>query len=214
MTHIRVNRPHPILTFDSLREVKAYYFASAAHGAIDQRRKYTNEPYIEHPLQVWKLVRSLDGTEYQCAAALLHDVVEDTRIELSTIEKLFGQKTAKMVEELTKVSKPEDGNRLLRHSMDLAKLSSISPEAQTVKLADIFCNSATIRNADHEFARIYLNEKLDEVSVLTCGLPELREEALKMIKLGLAIIDDVTAVPKGISTADEFFAWLHKAEPK
>lgn len=212
-THLkltRVNRTHPTLTFDSLREVKAYYFCMAAHGAIDQRRKYTDLPYSDHPLQVWNLVLSADGNEHQCAAALLHDVLEDTKINLELIARLFGPKTANIVNELCKVSKPEDGNRAVRHAIDVAFLSTISPESQTVKLADIISNSFGIMDGEREFIAIYLKEKLAEVNVLTKGSPLLREMALEVINKGLSYVQDSTDIPKTITTADSFYNWLHQ----
>ena len=53
-------------------------FATFHHGAIDQRRKYTNEKYIVHPAAVAKLVASVGGTPSLIASAWLHDCIEDT----------------------------------------------------------------------------------------------------------------------------------------
>lgn len=58
-------------------EERAREFATEAHKSIDQRRKYTNQPYIVHPLTVAELVRTVPHTEEMIAAALLHDVVEE-----------------------------------------------------------------------------------------------------------------------------------------
>lgn len=59
-------------------ESRAKEFATRYHASIDQRRKYTNEPYISHPAAVVELVRSVPHTEAMLCAAWLHDVVEDT----------------------------------------------------------------------------------------------------------------------------------------
>jgi (p)ppGpp synthase/HD superfamily hydrolase len=54
---------------------RARVFATAAHAAVGQLRKYTNEPYIVHPAEVMALVRRVAHDEGMLAAALLHDVL-------------------------------------------------------------------------------------------------------------------------------------------
>lgn len=85
----------------------AFDIAVDAHK--DQRRK-SGEAYIFHPIAVAKIVASeigLDATSI--AAALLHDVVEDTEYSLGDIEQMFGETVARIVDGLTKISnfKPE-----------------------------------------------------------------------------------------------------------
>jgi GTP pyrophosphokinase len=80
-------------------------FDVAVDAHKDQRRK-SGEAYIFHPLAVAKIVASgigLDATSI--AAALLHDVVEDTEYTLADIEQLFGETVARIVDGLTKISK-------------------------------------------------------------------------------------------------------------
>ncbi len=80
----------------------AFDIAVDAHK--DQRRK-SGEAYIFHPIAVAKIVASeigLDATSI--AAALLHDVVEDTEYQLIDIERIFGETIAKIVDGLTKIS--------------------------------------------------------------------------------------------------------------
>ena len=84
-------------------------FETAVDAHKDQRRK-SGEAYIFHPIAVAKIVASeigLDATSI--AAALLHDVVEDTEYTLNDIEQMFGEVVAKIVDGLTKIShlKPE-----------------------------------------------------------------------------------------------------------
>ena len=64
---------------------RAAEFAKAAHEGIDQRRKYTNEPYIVHPQLVAEIVSSVTDDEDMICAAWLHDVVEDTPVTLEEI---------------------------------------------------------------------------------------------------------------------------------
>lgn len=63
--------------------------ATAAHEGIGQVRKYTGEPYINHPAAVAELVSSVPHTPEMLAAAWLHDTVEDTPITLLDIELNF-----------------------------------------------------------------------------------------------------------------------------
>ncbi|WP_417885601.1 RelA/SpoT family protein [Zunongwangia sp.] len=79
-------------------------FDTAVDAHKDQRRK-SGEAYIFHPIAVAKIVASeigLDATSI--AAALLHDVVEDTEFTLDDLEQLFGSTVAKIVDGLTKIS--------------------------------------------------------------------------------------------------------------
>ncbi len=84
-------------------------FETAVDAHKEQRRK-SGEAYIFHPIAVAKIVASeigLDATSI--AAALLHDVVEDTDYTLNDIEQMFGETVARIVDGLTKIShlKPE-----------------------------------------------------------------------------------------------------------
>ena len=99
--------------------LKAYTFALAAHAAVGQKRKYTGEDYIHHPVQVANIVYSRGYSDEMLAAAYLHDVVEDTQVTIELIKKEFGKCIATLVEGLTDVSKPEDGNRAARKEIDV-----------------------------------------------------------------------------------------------
>ena len=148
-------------------------FAAAAHAAIGQRRKYTDAPYIEHPRDVADLVREVPHTEEQLAAAWLHDVVEDTPITLEDVRARFGDAVAQLVSELTDVSRPEDGTRDVRKTLDRAHLAKASAAAKTVKLADLIDNSRSIVARDPGFARVYLAEKRLLLPFLKDGDPTL-----------------------------------------
>jgi len=79
-------------------------FNTAVDAHKDQRRK-SGEAYIFHPIAVAKIVAAeigLDATSI--AAALLHDVVEDTDFTLNDMERLFGETVARIVDGLTKIS--------------------------------------------------------------------------------------------------------------
>lgn len=148
----------------------AEVFSLAAHAAVGQKRKYTGEPYHLHPLEVAARVSETEFcTEEMVVAALLHDVVEDTEITLDLVARQFGIIVAMYVEQLTEVSKPEDGNRAARKAIDLAHTARASPEAKTIKLADLISNSQSIVERDPEFAKVYLAEKRALLEVLKEG---------------------------------------------
>jgi hypothetical protein len=80
---------------------KAFEFANEAHKNV---RRRSGEPYILHPIAVSKIVVETIGLGYKSiAAALLHDVVEDTSCTVEDIKKLFGEKIASLVDGLTKI---------------------------------------------------------------------------------------------------------------
>ena len=147
----------------------ARIFATAAHAAVGQLRKYTNEPYIVHPAEVVSIVRSVPHTEAMLAAAWLHDVVEDTGVTIETVRAEFGEEVADLVSWLTDVSRPEDGNRAHRKARDREHTAAAPAEAQTVKLADLISNTRSIMAHDPKFAVTYLEEKRALLAVMTRG---------------------------------------------
>jgi GTP pyrophosphokinase len=83
---------------------RAYTLAEDAHAG--QLRK-SDQPYIQHPLSVAYLLAAIEMDPDTIAAGLLHDVVEDTSIDLETIEKDFGADIANLVDGVTKLEKME-----------------------------------------------------------------------------------------------------------
>ncbi len=167
-------------------------YATKAHQRIDQRRKYSKQPYHMHLEAVAKKVASVTDDPETIAAAWLHDTVEDTPATLEDIEENFGPAVAELVEELTDVSKPSDGNRAKRKAIDRAYLAQASARAKTVKLADLIDNCGDIMKHDRRFARIYLVEMGALLEVLGDGDRALYQEAIRiyaksMHKLGLSI---------------------------
>ena len=160
---------------------KADLFASVAHAAIGQKRKYTKVDYIVHPRRVSKIVAEHGGTDDMIAAALLHDVLEDTQVTSDLIAEVFGWKIHKLVVELTDISKPEDGNRAKRKAMDAKKLGKVSREAQVIKLADLIDNSDDIEANDPSFAKVFLKEKAHLIKTMT----KVHDHALYHVAVGV-----------------------------
>lgn len=157
--------------------------AFAAHAHAGQRRKYTGEPYVVHPIEVMTLVHTYatPATEDMLAAAVLHDVVEDTVVGLDSISRRFGFNVAIMVGELTdrftKEAFPEL-NRKARKAKEAERLRDISAEAATIKLADLISNTRSIAEHDKGFAKTYLVEKTEALNSLGHGDKALFDIAL------------------------------------
>lgn len=140
-------------------EQEALNFAREAHG--DQRRKYSDELYIEHPKRVAEWVRKIPHTPEMISAAYLHDVVEDTSVSLQDIKRKFGNKVGRLVEELTieyVKSKYPRMNRRWRKEKETVRQQNISVEAKTIRLADIIDNTPSVSLNDPTFAKRYIPE--------------------------------------------------------
>lgn len=144
---------------------------------------------MEHPAAVAKLVCSVSRDECMIMAALLHDTVEDTDVTIDIIELEFGHRVANLVSDLTDVSKPENGNRETRKAIDREHTAKASPDAKTIKLADLIDNTKSIVEHDPDFAVVYLKEKELLLEVLTDGsaiLYGIAADGLIQGKLALA----------------------------
>lgn len=159
---------------------RAYRFARHAHR--NDVRKYTGEAYINHPREVSCIVASVPHDENMLAAAMLHDVVEDTPVTLKEIEAEFGSDIASLVENLTDVSKPEDGNRKTRKAIDREHSAKSSARAATVKLADLIHNGEDIVKHDPSFAKVFMAEKKLLLGVLAHGDKTLHARATRMVE--------------------------------
>lgn len=140
--------------------LKALRIAQAAHAG--QVRKYTGEAYITHPVAVADTVTALGADEITVAAALLHDVLEDTTVGYADLVKGVGAEVADLVDELTDVFTTAAYpflNRQARKALETARLTTLTQRAKLVKLADIHHNVATIQAHDPDFAKVYLQEK-------------------------------------------------------
>lgn len=160
-------------------EQKAKEFATAKHAEVGQKRKYTGEDYIVHPAEVVEIVRSVPHTVEMLCAAWLHDTVEDTNATLEEVREHFGNEVAGLVEMLTDVSTPADGNRKARKAIDLQHTAMASASGKTIKLADLISNTKSITAHDAAFAKVYLEEKRLLLQVLSEGDSTLYKLALK-----------------------------------
>ena len=147
----------------------AWTYAKAAHAAVGQTRRYTNDAYIVHPYNVALIVAdTVNATPEMVAAAFLHDVVEDTKITHTDIHISFGADVSTFVRYLTD-NKVVGGNRASRKALDRARLAAAPPAVQTIKYADLIHNAESIFAYDKGFAVTYFREMRELLTVMTDG---------------------------------------------
>ncbi|ACU62371.1 HD domain-containing protein [Chitinophaga pinensis] len=180
---------------DQLSQIKA--FAGQAHGS--QRRKFADEPYINHPVRVMEICGKYTSDLPVLSAALLHDVLEDTAVtteELSawlykTLSSADADRTLKLTVELTDIYVKKDyphWNRRKRKQMEATRLSQISAAGQTIKYADIVDNANDITTADTDFISTFLHECRQLLKVMEKGNPALRQQAMDIVNKHLSAV--------------------------
>lgn len=126
--------------------LKAFNLAKDAHA--DVRRK-SGEPYIHHPIEVASIVaREIGLGATSVAAALIHDVVEDSEYTLEDIDRLFGDGIAKIIDGLTKISGIFDQDISLQAENFRKMLLTLSDDIRVIliKLADRLHNMRTMES--------------------------------------------------------------------
>jgi len=122
-------------------------FNTSVEAHKNQRRK-SGEPYVFHPISVAKIVASKIGLDATCiAAALLHDVIEDTDYDENKITEIFGKTICKIVVGLTKISKlSKDENVSLQAENFRKMLLTLNDDVRVIliKIADRLHNMQTL----------------------------------------------------------------------
>lgn len=129
---------------DYERIKETFYFARDAHSGV---RRKSGEPYITHPIAVARVVVVEIGLGVKSIqAALLHDVVEDTDYTLDDISFRFGEKVAKIVDGLTKLSGVFDNNSSEQAENFKRMLLTLSDDVRVIliKIADRLHNMRTL----------------------------------------------------------------------
>lgn len=156
---------------------KATLVAITAHEAVGQKRKFSNEPYWHHPAAVADMVSRYSDDESLIAAGWLHDVVEDTHIDLEHIRSHFNSDCARYVEDVTK-QQPygEDNNR--NDLFEIKRLMGISSKSRLLKLCDIHCNIKDM-NADCGF--LFISEWLPKKFAMLLAIKQTAPEHDKLV---------------------------------
>jgi len=157
---------------------QAYLLANEAHG--NQLRK-SGEPYIVHPISVALILVEL-GMDSDCIiTALLHDVVEDTDIELSEIENRFGKTIAELVDGVTKLRKISFASREEHQAENLRKmLIAMNRDIRVIiiKLADRLNNVRTLNALNEQKRRDIAKETMEVYAPIAhrLGIRTVKEE--------------------------------------
>jgi len=179
---------------DTLLE-KVRDFADRAHG--NQMRKYTPERYIVHPIRVMQTCKEYTNDLPILAAALLHDVLEDTPVTKEELHAFLlklmsvedAKRTVQLVEELTDVYIKENypnWNRKKRKQKEAERLEKTSAAAQTIKYADIIDNAPEVTEKEPDFAQRFIPEYKALLQRITKGNPVLYEKAREVVNTCMA----------------------------
>ncbi|NOK62338.1 MAG: bifunctional (p)ppGpp synthetase/guanosine-3*,5*-bis(diphosphate) 3*-pyrophosphohydrolase [Chloroflexi bacterium AL-W] len=140
---------------------KAYAVAHEAHG---EQKRASGEPYIEHPVAVAHILLGLELDPASVAAALLHDVIEDTAITHEQIEEFFGCEVVHLVDGVTKLTVLENQTKEEAQAGTYRKMfiaMADDPRVVLVKLADRLHNMRTISAMRQESQQRNARETLD-----------------------------------------------------
>lgn len=169
---------------------RAITLACRAH---EGQKRASGEEYVCHPLQVACILVDLGMDSETIEAAILHDVVEDTPVELSEIRKQFGQDVANLVDGVTKLNKIPFSTREEQQAENVRKmLLAMSEDIRVIiiKLADRLHNLRTIGSLPEQKRRDKAKETLDIFAPLAhrLGIRAVKEE---LEDLSLRILDPV-----------------------
>jgi len=155
----KVERNYPQADLNLLR--KAYIFSALHHR--DQKRA-NGEPYLIHPLEVANILADMRLDVVSVSTGLLHDVVEDTLVNLETIQKTFGDEVTLLVDGLTKIANISSKSKEEQQAENVRKMIfAMVKDARMVfiKLADRLHNMRTLEFLKAEKQKRIAQETLD-----------------------------------------------------
>ena len=157
---------------------RAYVYAMKAHG---NQQRASGDLYFSHPLEVAAILTELKLDDATIAAALLHDVIEDTDVTRSEIDQKFGEEIGELVEGLTKIKKLDLVTKKAEQAENFRKLLvAISSDIRVllIKLADRLHNMRTLEHMKAESRQRISEETLEIYAPLAgrMGMQGMREE--------------------------------------
>lgn len=168
------NRPEPDV--DLIR--RAYLFSALHHRG---QKRASGEPYLVHPLEVAHLLAEMRLDEVSVSTGLLHDVVEDTLVDLDTIRSYFGDEITGLVDGLTKIAHISNLSKERQQAENVRKmvLAMITDvRVVLIKLADRLHNMRTMQFLKPEKRARISQETLDIYAPIAhrLGMGKVRSE--------------------------------------
>lgn len=140
---------------------RAYYYAEQAH---DGQLRISGDPYVTHPLAVAGILREMHMDHQSVAAAMLHDVIEDTGLTKEAISGQFGSSVADIVDGVSKLNRIEFSTQAEAQAENFQKMAlAMAKDIRVilVKLADRMHNMRTLSALKPEKQRRIARETLD-----------------------------------------------------
>jgi GTP pyrophosphokinase len=172
----KVARNHPQADLDLLR--RAYFFSAREHKG---QTRASGEPYLVHPLEVANILADMRLDAVSVSTGLLHDVVEDTLVDLGTIRQYFGDEVTHLVDGLTKIAQISTVSREEQQAENVRKmLLAMVDDVRVVlvKLADRLHNMRTLQHLKPEKRQRIAQETMDIFAPIAhrLGMGKLRGE--------------------------------------
>ncbi len=172
----KVGRNHPQADLGMLR--RAYFFSAREHKG---QTRASGEPYLVHPLEVANILADMRLDTVSVATGLLHDVVEDTLVDLDTIRRYFGDEVTHLVDGLTKIAQISNVSREEQQAENVRKmLLAMVDDVRVVlvKLADRLHNMRTLQFLKPEKRKRIAQETMDIFAPIAhrLGMGKLRGE--------------------------------------
>lgn len=172
----KVEANHPQAATEMIR--RAYLFSALHHRG---QTRASGEPYLVHPLAVADILADMRLDEISISTGLLHDVVEDTLVDLETLRSYFGDEVTKLVDGLTKIAHISNLSREEQQAENVRKMvlaMTTDVRVVLIKLADRLHNMRTMQFLKPEKRERISQETLDIYAPIAhrLGMGKLRGE--------------------------------------
>jgi GTP pyrophosphokinase len=171
-----VSENRPQADTDLIR--RAYLFSALHHRG---QKRASGEPYLVHPLEVAEILADMRLDEVSVSTGLLHDVVEDTLVDLDTLRSYFGDEITQLVDGLTKIAYISDLSKEKQQAENVRKmvLAMVTDvRVVLIKLADRLHNMRTMQYLPPQKRERISQETLDIYAPIAhrLGMGKLRSE--------------------------------------
>lgn len=171
---VEKNRPDPDIAL--IR--RAYLFSAKYHSG---QKRASGEPYLVHPLEVADILADMRLDETSVSTGLLHDVVEDTLVDLDTLRDYFGEEVTRLVDGLTKIAHISNLSKEKQQAENVRKMvlaMTTDVRVVLIKLADRLHNMRTMQFLKPEKRARISQETLDIYAPIAhrLGMGKMRSE--------------------------------------